>query len=622
MSGVKKVEMSELVSYALQKYGITPVPDRLGAETVMVLNHPVTGRPIAFLMRQWDSDSGTMLECCDIKCGADAPAAASGNYISRGVRMQSANWVNVLFCSSADPDVVCGLFDRAVKTGDSHGFTIVIDPTAPFRKTAYSETPIPYADSGSDPAKKLIPQKLRQLRRMFEYSREITRSRAEAFYKQAVFMKDYEDDVQWEGAFSCAYPSYSDLTTVQLRGYFTWRTAVRKGEYGEIPASAAYIYIYELLNGIGADSPADILQKLKDFEKGFIDAGYGTEQMRNDLRRWRFELAVISGFPADTILHDISPDIAQTDENLLILKEPAGHTDEEVAGAMRFFGGKKYDSAAKYHHDKADRLFSEIWRTAVADKQLHGQDVFTRCFGTKRSRYWYPLQNALYYDFHAPGNMTVRLGEHRTYEHIGVSWYETSFSSLCMDSKPLLSFLRETDALLRRHFRTGHYLKEKRSDKWVDPFVNEVINSLIEAEREAARPKINIDLTGLEKIRSDALVTRDSLLTEEELAEMQTANEPAPPAEDTAENEEERVIPDTPEIPLDAVHIGILRRVLQGQSADDIMKKDHLMPSIAADTINEALYDEIGDTVLECEDDKLTVVEDYREDVIRLLGGI
>ena len=46
------------------------------------------------------------------------------------------------------------------------------------------------------------------------------------------------------------------------------------------------------------------------------------------------------------------------------------------------------------------------------------------------------------------------------------------------------------------------------------------------------------------------------------------------------------------------------------------------MPSIAADTINEALYDEIGDTVLECEDDKLTVVEDYREDVIRLLGGI
>ena len=31
MSGVKKVEMSELVSYALQKYGITPVPDSLAA---------------------------------------------------------------------------------------------------------------------------------------------------------------------------------------------------------------------------------------------------------------------------------------------------------------------------------------------------------------------------------------------------------------------------------------------------------------------------------------------------------------------------------------------------------------------------------------------------------------
>ena len=45
------------------------------------------------------------------------------------------------------------------------------------------------------------------------------------------------------------------------------------------------------------------------------------------------------------------------------------------------------------------------------------------------------------------------------------------------------------------------------------------------------------------------------------------------------------------------------------------------MPSIAADTVNEALFDEIGDNVLECDGDTLTLVEDYRDDVLDLLGG-
>ena len=46
------------------------------------------------------------------------------------------------------------------------------------------------------------------------------------------------------------------------------------------------------------------------------------------------------------------------------------------------------------------------------------------------------------------------------------------------------------------------------------------------------------------------------------------------------------------------------------------------MPSITADFINEALFDEIGDSVLLAEGDRLTLVEDYIEDLELLLGGI
>ena len=612
------VELSELTAYAAEKYGIRAEPDRSGDNSLSVLHDPETGRPIAFLMQRWDTDSGTMRECCDLKCGAQPPLPDAKPYLSRAVRMQSERWINIAFDSATEPDVVYGLFDRAVSSGRQHGFTIVIDPTAPFPKTAYSDTPIPFADSGDDPAKKIIPQRLRQLRRMFSYGRETMRSKAESFFRQAVFMKDYEDDVPWEGEFFCYYPTYSDLTTSQLRGYFTWRARVRRGEYLPIPCSAAYIYIYELLNGIGASSPEDSLRKLKELEDGFIGTGAGNEQMRKNLHRWSFELAVINGLPPDVILNDIAPDIARTDASLLILNEPVDRSDEEIADALGFIGGKKYENAVKNYPDKAAHLFSKVWRNAVSVSRRQGQDVFARCFGIRRSRYWYPLENTLYFDRGTPGSRTVKLGECRTYEQIGGMWYETSFNSICMDSKPFQGLLHETDALLRRHFRTGHYLKESKKDKWAEPYVTAVINELIEAEKEAARPKISIDLSGLEKIRSDALVTRDSLLTEEEIAEMNAA--------DTADIQDEDAAVGTDEgmagIGLDAVHIAVLRRLLRGEPADDIIKENRIMPSIAADAINEALYDEIGDTVLECEDDTLTVVEDYREDVIRLLGGL
>ena len=52
-----------------------------------------------------------------------------------------------------------------------------------------------------------------------------------------------------------------------------------------------------------------------------------------------------------------------------------------------------------------------------------------------------------------------------------------------------------------------------------------------------------------------------------------------------------------------------------------MLKNEHLMPSIVADSINGALFDEIGDTVLDCKEDDLSLVEDYTEEVRELLGG-
>ena len=125
---------------------------------------------------------------------------------------------------------------------------------------------------------------------------------------------------------------------------------------------------------------------------------------------------------------------------------------------------------------------------------------------------------------------------------------------------------------------------------------------------EASRPKITIDLSGLDRIRRDAAVTRDSLLIEEE---------PDEPAEESLPDTE----PEECGLPLNGVQIKLLRTLLRGGDPSDILKAEHLMPSVAADEISEALFDEFGDTVIVCEDDRLSLMEDYIEELEQMLGG-
>ena len=125
-------------------------------------------------------------------------------------------------------------------------------------------------------------------------------------------MEDYEDDAPWNGEFRRYFTTYHDLNLRQLRGYFTWRTRLRKGDFSPIAASLAYLYLYELLNGIGTSSPEDSLRKMREFEIGFLDSGIGDPGIRGNLRRWMLEYAV---------LHNVSPALARQYADPALLKK-------------------------------------------------------------------------------------------------------------------------------------------------------------------------------------------------------------------------------------------------------------------------------------------------------------
>ena len=379
------------------------------------------------------------------------------------------------------------------------------------------------------------------------------------------------------------------------------------------------------------------------------------------------------------------------------------------------FAGEKFAQSLIVSRDRAlaERLFAQVWRTAMtAGNDKDKTDLFTLCFGRQMTFAWHPLANAVYWEEKKQEDREYELNGCRSYICRNGEWLERQYGSLHFDRDRFRGLWHETDRQLRRFLKTGHYLHEKPEEAWAAPFAAAVIEqerkvqeaeaaAKKKAQEEAAKPKITIDLSALDRIRLDAMFTRDSLLTEEETdapaaeRDMEAADISAPEKEEAdasapererdaeaadisaperkeeaadasvperereaadisvPEREREEADASVPEreeeasdapaaesdeaaeirkpvsgsaapgretIPgLDELHSRILYCILRGEDAGALMRENFLTPALAADTINEVLFDEIGDNVLECTDDRITLVEDYREDLNRML---
>ena len=459
---------------------------------------------------------------------------------------------------------------------------------------------------------------------LYEYQDGFFSQKCRNFYRQGKFMEEYVDDAPWNGAYRHYFPTYHDLNIRQLRGYFTWRTHVRRGEFLPIATSLAYIYIYELLNDIGTRDPEDTLEKLRAFETGFLDAGIGGAGMHHNLRRWMLEYAVLHDVPPALAQQYGEPTMLQRDHALEILRNPKNFGDEAVFAALCTLGGEKLEQSpvVKKSGARGRRLFAAVWFSAWEQYHQDGESIFSACFGTQRVLPWHPLANAVYWEKKPHEDTDYTLNGCRIYRCRGGAWQEERYDKLYFHQDKFKGLLRETDRILRRYLKTGHYLRKKPEEAWATPYVEAAVRIEQQVELEAARPKISIDLTSLEQIRRDANVTRDSLLTEEEMDVAESIgpkDRTSPSAAGPAAGNELKTTEGSRFAALDALHSRILLALLRGDAIEKTLKDGHLMPSVAADRINEALFDEIGDNVLECDGNTISLIEDYRDEILQYM---
>ncbi len=640
-----KMKLSELVIYAEEKFNIKEKYKWQEFQNYSVLIEPDNGKWIALLMRHRDFETGENIEFCDIKCGQEALKEIGASYLSKPFKMKGNKWLGVKFGENTEKEVVYKLFDRAMGINDNGGKIILEDVLSgikkgmegnvyEIRKPEFRETVISHLQNALERSERFggktggIPEKIRQMHSLYVHGDGSLRQKCKNFYIQGKFMEDYEDEVEWQTGLSYYFPTYHDMRLNHLRGYFSWRTKLRCGDFRNGNLSYSYMYLYELLNGIGVSSVLESLIKMREFENFYMKSENTDRLLKNCLSRWKLELAVLKGVESEIACEYADEEMIKKDRALAALEKPDVHTDEEIFEALCLLGTARLASSAvvKKQGSRGVHLFAEVWRVSLKHCNEGGKTLITACFGGLCSYIWHPLSNAMYYSEEKRDDEVYHLNEVRSYIHKGGRWVERGYHSLHFDKEKFNSLLREADRRLRLYLNTGSPLKEREDGAWAAGYIDMVIEKERKEQLEAAKPKISIRFDKLDEIRKTAAETGKSLLTEEEREEHEK-DKPLDKAEEKQADKKPEIRTEnagkdteaTATGRLSSIQTAVIKRLLEGENPVSFVKENRIMPEIIADEINEIFFEEVGDNVLECDGENISLIEDYRAEIERYL---
>ena len=491
---------------------------------------------------------------------------------------------------------------------------------------------------------------MKEMANSYDYN---DRASALVFYKQGVFAADYEDDYCFRGTVRRYYPTYSALTNNELRGYFGWRTRFRAGQpVEEVPSSLVYIYIYEILNGIGV-TPEEGLEKLLQ-----IDKLYGNRDlvMRQHLKVWIPDYLVYYDLPSDLAPGYVDT-VSDQGKDLLTafldsaaapqpgerVRLPEGTDTEELFRAMADVSAFDLRKSALLKKDPAEAavfFVRTICGLAGRLKAKSREPLQELWFGRRAVRTYRMFRSAVFHDHRNYRCYDYAVSPGKVFRCRDGIWMLEMYREDGQYKKLFGNICREMERQARQQLHLGRTLK----DSSVSPAVEGMIAALVEeyreereeraaaaakaaeaAAREAARKamfdSVKIDMSRLGEIRRDAAVTRDSLIVEEE--NVFPEPEAAPGATAEAEKPERpQAAPASPasaDTPFDPDEYFFLHALLYGEEWRSRLKERHIQMSMLADGINEKMMDLIGDTVIEFAGDDPEIIEDYTEELREMI---
>lgn len=508
-------------------------------------------------------------------------------------------------------------------------------------------------------------------------------SEAELFYRQGLLMADFEDDCPYNGTFKSYFPTYNAMSDRQLRGYFTWRAQVRHGTVEETSTSFAFLYLYELICGIGVDNPLDGFNKIKAFWDVYRAFEPGIDRFA---RVWLQDYAVFHGLDpkllrdSKTVMFDNALiELRRAARDLVPPPAPSGQTpkrrktseptlplppdevrEERLMAAINALSTYNLSSSRldRSHHRDLRHVACAVYVCMARYYDTHRKTgIVASLFGEETAMPYTMFASAVFFAPKRHEDCEYRLDPIHIYRCQNGFWECMRIHGSRQKSSKLGEMMRACDQRLRLALDPAHPLKEEKVPKYLAEIIDDEIVAWLSWDAAHQPVKIDIDLSQLGHIRSAAAQTREALLIDEEReddasAEAEAADSGQTEAEPVTDAIVEPVVApirqdltDEPTIsteqfgvvapllaptpafaaaaPADATNElapaadAFLRALLEQNAAQATSAVAHSGQSedMLVDTINEALFDLVGDTVIEFSAAGPQIIEDYEADV-------
>ena len=508
-------------------------------------------------------------------------------------------------------------------------------------------------------------------------------SEAELFYRQGLLMADFEDDCPYNGTFKSYFPTYNAMSDRQLRGYFTWRAQVRRGNIEETSTSFAFLYLYELICGIGVDDPLDGFDKIKAFWDAYRAFEPGIDRFA---RVWLQDYAVFHGLDPK-LLHDSktvafdnalielrravrdlapasapsaqAPKRRKASEPTLPLP-PDEAREERLMAAINALSTYNLNNSRldRSHHRDLRHVACAVYVRMARYYDTHRKTgIVASLFGEETAMPYTMFASAVFFAPKRHEDCEYRLDPIHIYRCQNGFWECMRIHGSRQKSSKLGEMMRACDQRLRLALDPAHPLKEEKVPKYLAKIIDDEIVAWLSWDAAHQPVKIDIDLSQLGHIRSAAAQTREALLIDEEreddaLEDAEEVDSGQPEAEPAANMVAEPVAAairqdeaDEPTIPTEQFGVvapllapaptpatampaditsvlapaaeDYLRALLEQNAAQaaSAVEKSEQSEDMLVDSINETLFDLVGDTVIEFGAAGPQIIEDYEADV-------
>lgn len=307
--------------------------------------------------------------------------------------------------------------------------------------------------------------------------------------------------------FQTYWPTYDEMQPRQLSWYLHWRGEVRSGRYPDTDLSYLFVYLYELIHGVGWEEPA---QGYELMERVWL--GYRERYPKLDgyVREWLYDLGLAykldlePSIPMRKLPRSMSPELKELEWKRRFSAEPLALEWDMLLQLIDYEVEKSRFFAERGRKELREYVPKAIALVDGYLGKIQGQRLLERFMPREKTATRYLFRSAVY--------------DHDLYGRtVTVSMLPIS------GHLPLRAYLTQLVRLTENKLRELTGFKGKLRGIEVEPEVEQLVDRFLHKEfeqRKAAEakksiPAVKINAAKLRQLQRESDEVRDMLLTED-----------------------------------------------------------------------------------------------------------